>query len=1071
MRTARVLRASAREANLMIGDSVWEAAPVGDGEAARAAAQERRLRLGEGRIGQAIGRARAICTRPGPAVAFALVCVAVGLALRLASNDPSPRFVILYPTVAVAALVGGPLAGVVATAAASFAVEFLFFEPRWSFGVADPTDLLSLFNFAATGILISLISAVDQAIAARMLRSAREGEQAKSDHRTTIEALRQGILVLSPEGELLSANPAAERITGQSLAEMREAYRCFADWPLLGEDGTPMPFDDYPVPRALRGEAPDVETVLGWRRGDDILWIQAIAVPIREAGSDRILSVLVSFYDITERRRREREIAESRARFASIVENAMDAIVSVDADQRIVLFNAAAEQLFGLTAAEAIGRRLTDFVPERHHDAHDRGFAHFARGDETARHIGGVSHARRIDGSEFPIEASVSRVEVDGRPLFTVILRDVSERAAAERVNAQLATVVRHSPDAILTVTNGGLIGTWNEAAHRMFGYSPEEAIGASIGLISFPDKAQDGVSIYRRVLAGESVRVETSRRRADGTSIEVMSSAGPIRDASGEVIGGVAILSDITERRRKERLLAERDEELRQTLDAAGLGVWWVDVGSGLIHGDPRSRRLFAATGNGPAECVAEVAARFAEEDRTAFVALLQDAEGAHPGHPLVARITAPDGTLAFLSLTARARRTPDGAAEIWGTVEDVTEEKRAEEALRRFEASRRLEALGRMTGGIAHDLNNLLTVVSGNLQLLEMMPGSPESGRWVSEALKASESGAALNNRLLTFARRRRLAPCPTDLNELVAGMADMVRRTVGPNIVVTAALTPEVCRSVIDPSEIENGLINLALNARDAMPDGGRIVIETARVTVDETTVPPEDGVSIGEHVRLSVTDTGHGMSADVKAHAFEPFFTTKAQSSGSGLGLATLHGFVRQSGGFVTLYSEPGRGTSVNVYLPIAEADHRPDRDTTKLAPVRGDGQMILVVEDDPAVRRVTEERLATIGYRVEAVADAAAALARVRDVGRRSIDLVLTDVVMPGGMTGIELARALRIADPDRRVLVVSGFAGDFVGGREGPEAEFPFLRKPHSLTELARAIAETLAGTAGVTRH
>ncbi len=1276
--------------------------------------------------GSRLARLRDRFASPWAAVGFALIAVGTGLLVRWAMNDPGVRFVILYPTVAVAALVAGPIAGLTATVVAALGAELFFFGPVWTSGAASFADTVTVANFMLTGLLMSLVAAVDRAEARRMLAGARRGRVAEERHRTIVEALHEGVVVFSPSGAIVAANPSAERLLGLQLDALRRTYRMIDDWPLLREDETPLPVDEYPAARVLRGRRPirgeitayriagrtrwflynavpifepdgttiasvvisfaditerrraereisdgrarlkalfsvlnegvimfaadggvlshnpaaerilghppgtlasfppgfqgwglvdetgaemairDYPTVrafasgepihgqvIGVRRGDEIAWLLNSADPMFDPETGEVAAVVVSFADITERRRaetalaesrahlasvlealheavlvfdvdgrtvscnrsaetvlrrsaaelldgegflglgrpavradgtpfpvaerpirrvlaggpglrgtivgvvdptgtfwlevndqpirdprtgeltavvasfsditarveRERELAESRARFAAIVSSAMDAIISVDADQRVVLFNAAAERVFRLPAAEALGRPLVDFVPPRDRDRHDTAFRRFATEGTSPRSIDASAalSGLRADGTEFPFEASVSRVDIDGRPLYNIILRDISERLAAERVDAQLATVVRSSPDAILTVSMDGRFETWNEAATHMFGYTEAEAVGAPIDILFFPDHVDGGSANFERIRRGEAFKLESLRRRADGSAIEVLTSAAPIRGPNGEVVAGVAILSDISERRRRERELAERDQELRQTLDAAGLGVWWIDTETGLVHCDPRSCALFAGAEVEPLD---RLALRLHPEDRATLLDLPRRTDDIDPGPPCLLRRESEDGAVSWLSLTARSRRRPGHGVEIWGTVQDVTTARRAEEAMRRLEASRRLEALGRMTGGIAHDLNNLLTVVSGNLQLLEMSPGSESAGRWIAEALRASESGAALNDRLLTFARRRRLAPSLTDLDDLVGGMADMLHRAVGPRTTVVTVLGADLGLVRIDAAEVENAVLNLVLNARDAMPDGGRIVVETSNAWVDETTAPPEEGSHFGRYVRLTVSDSGHGMTPEVKARAFEPFFTTKEIGRGSGLGLATLHGFVHQSGGFVTLYSEVGRGTAVSLYLPRGDVSPEVSPAVTDCPPRRGHGEVVLVVEDDADVRRVTRERLEALGYRVEIAETAAGALELV--TSGRPIDLVFTDIVMPGGLSGLDLARRLRIADPSRRILVTSGFAEDFSDGPRPPEFEFHFLRKPHAMTELAAAVAEAL---------
>ena len=848
----------------------------------------------------ALARLRARLSPPAIAIAFALAVSAIGLLLRWAIDDPEPRFVVLYPTVAVAALLAGPIAGLTTTVVVGIAADLIYLEPIGRLTVAALDDTVALANFVLTGLIVSLIAAFDQTIARRTIAADISRRESEARHRALVDQLHEGVLVIDRRGIVVSANPSAERLLARPLADLREIMHERDTWSLLHEDGTPIADDDYPVPRvfrtgtavrgalaglrsgetlrwflynatplfdpdgthigavvlsftditerrraereiaagrarlrsvfavlnegvilfgrngevlahnpsaerilghpagtldhyppgyvgwnltrtdgsamtldeypvvrALRDRRPIHDEVIGARRADGIAWLLNNADPMIDPETGEVEAVVVSFADITERMRQEavlaesrahlasvfaavhegilvfsrdgaivswnpaaerllrrtgealraadifsasgglredgspmpnaeypavrtlttgeavhnvvlgiafpdatvwmlvnsepirdpesgavraavvslvdvserlearRQLEESRARMASIVTSAMDAIVCVDEDERIVLFNAAAERMFALPVAEAIGRPLHDLVPERRRADHDAAFARFRDDGPGTRRLGlGLPlDAMRSDGREFPVEGSISRVEIDGRPLFTLVLRDISERLAAERTDAHLATVVRSSPDAILTVSMEGRIETWNDAATRMFGYRPEEAIGAPIGLLSYPDRPDGGTSIYLRVREGEAVRLEAVRRRADGSPIEVMSSAAPLRDAAGNVVAGVVILSDISERKHKERLLAERDEELRQTLDAAGLGVWWLDCATGRVHCDGRSRTLFAAGADD--EPFTALAERFADEDRDTLLALprrLSETPLAHP-------------------------------------------------------------------------------------------------------------------------------------------------------------------------------------------------------------------------------------------------------------------------------------------------------------------------------------------------------------------------------------------------------------------------------------------------------
>ncbi|TBW34849.1 PAS domain S-box protein [Siculibacillus lacustris] len=895
----------------------------------------------------------------------------------------------------------------------------------------------------------------------------RRVERALADSRADLasifQAIHEGVVVFGPGGEVLSCNPSAEKILRRSAAELTRGTAFLAlGRATVREDGSPFPVDERPIRRALRTGLPQRDVIAGIVDVAGIIWVLVNAEPIVDAQTGEVRAAVASFTDITNRRRRENELAESRARIESIVSSAMDAIISVDEDQRILLFNAAAERMFGCTAEEIRGRPLETFVPIRDRERHGAHFRAFAKMPASVRDMrrNMTVMARRLDGTEFPIEASISRVDVGGRPLFTVIHRDITARLAAERTDARLAALVRSSPAAIIATSADGIIETWNDAATALFGYGADEAIGRPVTMLAVSDDATEVRTIFQRVLAGEMFKAETVRRHADGSVVEVWISVAPILDPAGRVVGAAAVMSDIGERKRNERLLRERERELRQTLDAAGLGVWWVDVASGLLHCDSRSRVLFAAAEVLP---LGQVAERFEGADRTAFIELMAGTIDPVLRNGLELKAHNLDGTNAWLSLTARLRTADHGGVEIWGTVRDVTERRTAEQALKQFESSRRLEALGRMTGGIAHDFNNLLTVISGNLQLLDMAPEKEAAARYVAEALRATETGAQLNNRLTTFARQRRLEPVTTDLNDRIGAMIDLLNRTVGSDIVVSAYLAPDLAKVRVDPSEIENAVLNLAFNARDAMPHGGRIVIETRNVVVDETPIRADQGAHAGPYVRLSVSDTGAGMSDEVKARAFEPFFTTKDFGQGTGLGLATLHGFVRQSGGFVTLYSEPGHGTTVHIHLPCADLDDATTATLRGGAPIRGDGETILVVEDNAGVGRVTRERLIALGYHVIEAVDGPSALTALAAGG--TIDLIFSDIMMPGGLSGIDLARRIRKTAPHRRILLTTGFAEEIARGDHRAAAlEFRVLRKPYSLGDLSRSIAEALHG-------
>lgn len=400
------------------------------------------------------------------------------------------------------------------------------------------------------------------------------------------------------------------------------------------------------------------------------------------------------------------------------------------------------------------------------------------------------------------------------------------------------------------------------------------------------------------------------------------------------------------------------------------------------------------------------------------------------------------------------------EGAVFFTGIVHDLSERKESEQALLQ---AQKMEAIGQLTGGIAHDFNNLLTVIIGNLELLDMKLDDDSQRELLTEAAEAADLGARLTDRLLAFARRSYLEPDVVDLNMLVLGLTDMLHRTLGEHIDLSTALSTDLWPAKIDAAQVETAIVNLAVNARDAMPDEGKLVLETRNVQVDEAYSLTEDGLKPGDYVVLSVSDTGSGMPEYVRERVFEPFFTTKELGRGTGLGLSMVYGFAKQSEGNVTIYSEVGVGTTVNLYLPrhlSGVADTEMLKTETAIEPARG--ELILVVEDDTRVRRLTLKRLNDLGYRTLEAASGAEALIEFKKTDK--IDLVFTDLVMPGGMSGYELAAEVRKLRPQVKVLLTSGYAEELTHSDKLIEGSLNLLRKPYRQADLAGSIREELNG-------
>ena len=426
--------------------------------------------------------------------------------------------------------------------------------------------------------------------------------------------------------------------------------------------------------------------------------------------------------------------------------------------------------------------------------------------------------------------------------------------------------------------------------------------------------------------------------------------------------------------------------------------------------------------------------------------------------------RFRGKDGDYRWFSWTA----VPEGDL-LYCVARDITAERQAADALEAAQAalrqSQKMETVGQLTGGVAHDFNNLLQIVTGNLDILQrnLPPDQPRLARAAGAAMNGAQRAAVLTQRLLAFSRRQPLAPERTDPNRLIAGMSDLLHRSLGEMVAVEVVQAARIWPVEVDANQLENALLNLAVNARDAMPQGGKLTIETANTHLDSHYAALDAEVTPGQYVLICVSDTGTGMDEETLAHAFEPFFTTTEVGRGTGLGLSMVYGFIKQSGGHVRIYSERGDGTTVKIYLPRF---HGTARNAAAHAPVlpapQGNvDETILVCEDDENVRAYTVEVLRELGYRVIEAGDGPAALAAL-DAEREAIDLLFTDVVLPGGMTGAVLATEAHAKRPDLKILFTTGYARNAIvhHGRLDPGVQL--LPKPFTYTDLAAKVRDML---------
>jgi two-component system cell cycle sensor histidine kinase/response regulator CckA len=522
-------------------------------------------------------------------------------------------------------------------------------------------------------------------------------------------------------------------------------------------------------------------------------------------------------------------------------------------------------------------------------------------------------------------------------------------------------------------------------------------------------------------------------------------------------------------DRRALETALRKSQELYRRVVENSTDLIFLLSLNRRFLYASPSTT---AALGYEPSEVVGRRVDELTHPDDFAVVEAAIASALASRAEPATARVRHRDGRYLVFEGVPVAIRAEDGQPEmILAITRDVTERLRADEERRALEdqlrQAQKMEAVGRLAGGIAHDFNNLLTAIGGygQLALASLPAADAKVRRHVEEMLRGAERAATLTRQLLAFSRKQVLQPRLLDVNGVVADMESMLARVLGSDVELTTSLAPDLAPTHADPSQLEQVLVNLAVNARDAMPQGGRLRIETANAELGPEEQSRHAGARPGPYVALTVTDDGNGMDEETRARVFEPFFTTKAPGQGTGLGLATVYGIVKQSNGFVSVDSEPGRGTAVTVFLPRAadagaSASVRPS--LTSAAGRRGT-ETVLLVEDEEIVRSLVQELLEGLGYGVEVAADGEEALARLADGA--AADLVITDLVMPR-LGGRELARRVRDFRPGVPVLFVSGFTGDTAAVHGPPPPASAFLEKPFTAAELADKVRALLDGTA-----
>jgi len=619
-----------------------------------------------------------------------------------------------------------------------------------------------------------------------------------------------------------------------------------------------------------------------------------------------------------------------------------------------------------------------------------------------------------------------------------------------------------------------GRVASWNPGAHQIKGYTADEIIGEHFSKFYTEEDRSAGVPANALKVVREEGRYHSEgwRVRKDGSRFWALVVIDPIFQ-NGDLIGFAKITRDITSQR--EAQLAALETESRFRLLVQGVSdyaIYMLSPEGRVTNWNTGAERIKGYTST---EIVGEHFSRFyTAEDWSAGVPdrALETArsQGRYEAEGWRRR---KDGTRFWAAVVIDAIRDEQGELIGFAKVtRDLSERKAATEQLEKAREqlfqSQKMEAVGQLTGGIAHDFNNLLTAITGSLELVKqrMTQGRlREVDRYIAAAEGAASRAAALTHRLLAFARRQTLDPRVVDANHLVGEIEELVRRTIGPEIKLRTALAADLQATLCDPNQLENAILNLCINARDAMPEGGCLTIETAITTADAR-IAAELDVAVGQYVTVAVTDTGTGMPPDVVALAFDPFYTTKPSGEGTGLGLSMVYGFAKQSGGQTRIYSELGTGTTVRIYLPVHCGVSEPDSENAITTPIpRSEaGETVLVIDDEETIRMLIEDVLSELGYGAIEAADGPAGLRVLQS--SVSIDLLITDVGLPGGLNGRQLADLARQTRPKLKVLFITGYAETSLSHGSLMTPGMYVMSKPFMMDSLATRIKEILVGNA-----
>ena len=900
-------------------------------------------------------------------------------------------------------------------------------------------------------------------------------EDSEERYRSIVAAMAEGVVFQDAAGRIIFCNPSAERILGMPADAMIGRTPHDAAWQAIRENGEPFPGCEHPAMVTLRTNRPCTGVLMGLRKADQsVTWVSINSEPLLRRNETAPYAVVTTFEDVTRQLTAEQRLKRSEELFRTMVENQGEGAGIVDLEERFLFANPAGDEVFGVARGGLIGRSLLDFVAPQQ--------ASLIRSETQARIAGKRSEyeleiIRDSDRTtRIVLVSATPQIDTRGKVSATFgVFRDITERKRME-------LALTESEERLRLVAEANRMGTfdiypqsgkrvWSPVTKRLFGFSLEQEVPYErfIGAVHPDDRPRVHAEVQAMLRPQQDGKFASEFRivrEPDGEARWIATWGRPFFDEQGRPERLIGIAQDITERRRAEEALRESEGRLRLTFDQAPIGAVMVGLDRRFIRVNDAFCHFL---GYGPEELIGRSMLEVSHPEHRAgdgeHARLLE--EGRLELYRTDKRYLRKDGSVVWGHLTARLLKDSEGRGLYFvSMVEDITERKKAEEEQEKLQTqlahAQKMESIGRLAGGVAHDFNNLLTVINGysSLALARLHPDDPLS-ELVQEIRNSGEAAAELVRQLLAFGRRQMLRQEALDLNAMVRNMEKTLLPLLGEHIEITTVCAPSLDPVLADRNQIEQVILNLAVNARDAMPQGGTLSFETAAEDMGPSCRRCMAPLRTGAYIRFTVRDTGSGMDAATRQHLFEPFFSTKRAGEGTGLGLATVHGIVLQSGGHIDVESELGRGTAFHMYLPAAigqaPAPRPADADGETNRSTQG-SETILLVEDQTEVRNFTAEVLREYGYRVLAAASGEEALAHCES---QPIDLLLTDVVMPK-MSGYELAKSVRARQPEVRVLFMSGYSEEMLAGHSGGIPGVLSIQKPFGAGALAGKVREAL---------